>query len=659
MQPLSPQLIHDVASMSHVAPGAWNSATVEYPQACLHDLIQIQAEQVPSRIAVRFENTELSYAELAGRSNQLACHLRSRGVSVGQTVAICVERSLDMMVGLLGILKSGAAYIPIDPIYPRERKRAILEDGKASALVSQYSLAGEISSFEGDTFCMDRDWHKAEVFPPCPFASGATAEDRAYVIFTSGSTGRPKGVQIPHRAVVNLLQCMRRELKVCGDDVLPALASFAFDMCIPELYLPLIAGGTVVIAGRDLAADGRRLWQLIRNQHGTIMQATPTTWALLLKAGFHNPGMRMICGAEPLPRDLCTQLLERTDLLYNFYGPTETTVWSTFDILKAPLRQIAIGRPLDNTQVYVLNSGLEPVPAGEASELLIAGDGLAIGYLGQPELTAERFIPNPYSPESGARMYRTLDLGQFLPDGRIEFAGRADHQVKIRGFRIELGEIEEVLRNHPGVSDVIVTVYEDDRTKRLIAYVVGEHVVADELSRALERRLPEYMIPSAFVILPELPRLPNGKVNRRGLPVADVAASLHLEALSGPRNPTEEFLTAAWRELLRVSHLGIFDDFFRLGADSLLVTQLASRILNAYEIEVPMKAIFEARTIAKLALEVDQLKLNPHSTATSKAVGAIARGLSSAKGLAERLDEMSEAEIDALLADISGERISE
>lgn len=613
---------------------------------CLHDLIQEQAERAPARVAVRFGESQLTYGELAARSDQLARHLHASGVSLGKLAGICMERSLEMMIALLGVLKSGAAYVPIDPAYPAFRQQEILAGSGVSTLISQGSLRKHLAHYGGPLLCMDEEWqeiakHSKDVFSGC-----TDGEDRAYVIFTSGSTGRPKGVQIQHRAVVNLLTSMRRDLSITGDDVLPALASLSFDMCIPEIFLPLVAGGTVIMCSREIAGDGEQLWALMRQQNATIMQATPSTWSLLIEAGFYNYGMRIICGAEPLPREVCARILTRSSDLYNFYGPTETTVWSTFDHLEAAGAEITVGYPIQNTQVYVLDQSFRPVPPGETGEVFIAGTGLALGYLNQADLTAERFLPNPFSSFPDARMYRTLDMARHLPDGRLQFMGRADRQIKIRGFRIELEEIEGVMHSHAGVREAAVGVYENGEDKRLVAYVVGTGVAAADLRQTISDHLPDYMVPAVFIFLERLPRLPNGKVDRGALPIPDRPVSAYGESAAEADTETEEFLKKIWEDVLRLDKIGIHDDFFMLGGHSLLATQVVSRVRNLKGIELPLQTMFNARTIAQVALEIERL-------ASAEAVpcdqDAIDHELVAEELLAAQINEMSEAQLDALL----------
>ena len=416
---------------------------------------------------------------------------------------------------------------------------------------------------------------------------------------------------------------MAKELRMGPGDVFPALASFAFDMCIPELYLALVTGGRVLLGARHLAANGEELAAWLQQHGATIVHATPTTWNLLWTAGFTGQGRKRVIGAEPVPRDLCTRLLQAEPSLYNFYGPTETTVWSTFHHFRSPDEPLVVGRPLANTQVYILDAHLQPTPIGVPGEIHIAGDGVACGYLNRPELTAEKFLTNPFSAQPQARMYKTGDVGRFLADGRIEFQGRSDHQVKVRGYRIELGEIEAVLGQHPAIQECVVIAREEDTgDKRLVAYVVAhaasDHaaVPASELRAWVQQRLPDYMVPTAFVALEQLPLTPNGKVDRQHLPAPEYTRPELEQAYQSARSPAEQIIAGIWAEVLKLDQVGAHDDFFELGGHSLLATQVVSRIRQALQVELPLRTLFEAPTVAGLAARVTTLQREPLSLQT-------------------------------------------
>jgi len=595
----------------------WNGTHSDYPRnQCLHQAFEAQVAKTPDSIAVTFDDQSLTYRELNERSNRLAHYLRKRGAEPKKLVGIFVERSLEMMVALLAVQKTGAAYVPLDPAYPPERLRFMIEDGQFHLLVTQEALLDSIPGHNAQVVCFGRDEKQWLTESPDDPTSAVTPEDLVYVIFTSGSTGRPKGVQVPHRGVVNLLTSMGRALRMGESDTVVALASFAFDMCIPELYLPLVTGGRVVIARRETAADGVGLAALLDNTNATLIHATPTTWSLLLEAGYTGKGKKRVVGAEPLPKELCVRLLETDKSLFNFYGPTETTVWSTFHEFRLPGEALTIGKPLANTQVYIFDKRRRPVPIGVAGELYIGGDGIAKGYLNRPELTAEKFVSNPLSSDPAARLYRTGDLGRYLPDGRIEFFGRIDNQVKLRGFRIELGEIEAVLGAHPQIKQGVATVREDRAgDKRLVAYIAPVNArvpPASELRQYVGEKLPEYMVPSRFVVLDKFPLNANGKVDRKALPAPELVASEVDEASSGPRTPTEELLIEIWEQVLRIPQVSVQDNFFSLGGHSLLATQVMSRVRRIFETELPLRVIFESPTVAELAQRIDSEKHSEH-----------------------------------------------
>jgi amino acid adenylation domain-containing protein len=595
----------------------WNNTARDYRRdLCLHQLFEQQAERRGDAIAVSFTDQQITYRELNERANQLAHYLNRHGVGVGQRVGLFVERSLGMFVGLLGIQKSGAAYVPLDPAYPAERLHSTIEAAGITALVTQESLLSVQPDYLGTILCLDRDQSLLAQESTANPKSGVSPDDSVYVIFTSGSTGRPKGVELRHRGVVNLLEWMRLELNFCESDVFPALASFAFDMSVPELYLALISGGTVALAKRHMAADGEALASFLHMHKASIVHATPTTWGLLLDAGFTGRGTKRCIGAEPLPAELFARLMDAAQgtPLYNFYGPTETTVWSTFHQFKSKSEPIVIGRPLANTEIYILDHSGNPVPVGVPGEILIGGDGVAKGYLNQPELTAEKFVPNPSSTRSDARLYRTGDLGRYLADGRIEFAGRADHQVKIRGFRIELGEIETLLAKQESVRECVVIAREDVAgDKRLVAYVVPQPsalLSGTELREWIKQRLPEYMVPSAFVIMERLPLSPNGKVDRKALPAPDYE-SANLSSLQS-ENPIAELITNIWAEVLKAGEIKSSANFFDLGGHSLLATKVVARIRKALNVELPLSSIFEYPTVAGLSTHIESLMRQAH-----------------------------------------------
>ncbi len=588
----------------------WNDTAAEYPRdACIHHLFEAQAQRTPNAVAVVFNESSLTYEELNQRANRIAHHLRALGIGPEGLVGICVQRSLDMLTGLLGILKAGAAYVPLDPAYPRERLGFIMEDARPAVLLTQRPLLGSFPQHAARVACLDSDWGPIAAESEENPASGVGPEDLAYVIYTSGSTGRPKGVQIPHRAVVNFLTAMREKPGITAEDRLLAVTTLTFDIAGLELFLPLTAGARVVIASQDVVVDGTLLHHLLVSTGATVMQATPATWRLLLAAGWSGTrDLKILCGGEALSRDLADELLPRCSALWNLYGPTETTIWSTIRRIGSKNGPVPIGRPIANTQVYLLDRSMQPIPVGVAGELYIGGDGVARGYLGRPELSAQKFLSDPFRAESGARLYRTGDIARYLPDGHLEYLGRLDDQVKVRGFRIEPGEIESVLAQHPTVRESVVVPREDTPgDQQLVAYVVPwpecTPVVA-ELREFLKQKLPGYMVPSHFVTLERLPLSPNGKVDRRAL-LAPARAEEDRAGESGaPRNPIERQLARIWEQVLGVQPIGVRQSFFDLGGHSLLGVRLFAQIEKVFGCRLPLATLFTAPTIAELAVRL-------------------------------------------------------
>ncbi|GAB4391148.1 MAG: hypothetical protein Tsb0032_01610 [Kiloniellaceae bacterium] len=580
--------------------------------ATLHSLISDRARQCPDAVALEFEDRRLSYAELERRSSRLAHHLRGLGVTPNQPVALVVERGLEMMIGLLGILKSGGAYIPIDPAYPNDRVAYMLEDSEASVILTAEALAGKLPRGTARVLCLDSDWASiAENAAEDP-GPAATAEDLAYIIYTSGSTGRPKGVEIPHRALVNFMLSLGEQPGLTAEDRLLAVTTLSFDIAGLELYLPLTVGATVVLASRSLAGDGRLLAEALEAKAISVMQATPATWRLMLEGGWTGkPGLRIFCGGETLPRELAEQLLPRCAELWNLYGPTEATIWSTLQKVESASGAVPIGRPIANTEIAILDEALKPAAPGEPGELFIGGDGLARGYFKRPELTAERFIAHPLNGGGGKRLYRTGDLAKFRPDGTLEHLGRVDFQVKVRGFRIELGEIEATLERQAEVRQAVVMAREDSPgDKQLVAYLTtaeGAEPTSRALRAALGERLPDYMVPGLFVFLDAFPLTPNGKVDRKALPAPASGRDGLAEPYVAPRNEGETKLAALWAEVLRVDKVGVEDNFFELGGDSLKVAQVATRIRETFMVDMPLSLLFRNPTVADLLPAVEAL----------------------------------------------------
>ena len=596
----------------------WNDTRAAYPNACVHELIESQVERTPDAVAAIFRDQRLTYQQLNARANQLAHRLRKMGVGPEVLVGVCIERSLDMLVGLLGILKAGGAYVPLDPDYPKERIALMVKDSRLKVLLTEERLRAKLSEFRAQLMCLDsgQDSLRKESSQNCQ--SGAIPENLAYVIYTSGSTGKPKGVQIYHRAVVNFLTSMRTAPGMNAKDVLVAVTTISFDIAGLELYLPLTVGARVVLESREIAADGEKLREKLASYRATCMQATPATWRLLLESGWEGgKDLKILCGGEALPRDLVKELIARASSVWNLYGPTETTIWSTIHKIDSSEAPVLIGRPIANTEIYILDRFMRPAPIGVPGELYIGGAGLARAYLNRPELTDEKFIPNPFQTASHeARMYRTGDLARYHADGNIECLGRLDHQVKVRGFRIELGEIESVLACHPGIRQSVVVAKEGQPgDKRLVAYFLPAAtetaLTIDELRNFVKEKLPEYMVPAVFVALKEMPLTPNGKINRRALPAPDQADLAPKVEYATPRNIVESQLVQIWESVLGVRPIGIRHNFFELGGHSLVAVRLMHRVGQRFGKNLPIATLFQAPTVEQLALILQQKGWSP------------------------------------------------
>jgi amino acid adenylation domain-containing protein len=614
----------------------WNNSEADYPkESCLHDLFEAQAERTPDAIALQFDGQQLSYVNLNARVNQLAGYLQEQRVGPGKLVGICVERSLEMVIGLLGILKAGGAYVPLDPAYPRERLAFMLEDAQVSVLLTQAKLVEDrgwrpvLSKVEG----MEDDDPRSSILDPrlqVVFVDRDKDEiarqsdnnplrqvcstDLAYVIYTSGSTGKPKGVQVSHQSILNCLCAIGESVALTAKDVFFAFTTMSFDIAALELYLPLITGATLVLLSRDEVLDAKLLLDRLKECGATAMQATPSAWKLLIDAGWKGKrGFKILCGGEMLSRELADQLLQGGARLWNLYGPTETTIWSTITEVQPGEDSVPIGRPIANTEIYILDAHLQPMPIGVHGELYIGGDGLARGYLNRPELTAERFVLNPFSDQPDSRLYRTGDLARYRPDGNIEFLGRLDNQVKIRGHRVELGEIEATLNQHPGIKESVVVARPRDSSgeKELLGYIVPSQdsvISPSDLRFLLRQKLPDYMIPSAFVFLNALPLTPNGKIDRSKLsPPGDSRPSLEQRFIE-PRTEIEELVAQMWREVLKLDKIGVYDNFFELGGHSLLATRVVARLRSNFNVDLPLRKLFELPTVAGLAEHIDFLR---------------------------------------------------
>jgi amino acid adenylation domain-containing protein/non-ribosomal peptide synthase protein (TIGR01720 family) len=588
-----------------------NSQTTILPYQCIHHWFELQSDRTPENIAVRFQTQQLTYAELNARANQLAHYLQKLGVGSEVLVGICVERSLEMVIGVLGILKAGGAYVPIDPIYPKERQAFILGDTQALVLLTQQSLVAEIPTEGIKVICLDTDWEViANECPENP-VSQTTALNLAYVIYTSGSTGKPKGTLIPHQGLVNYLNWCTQAYAVEQGDGTLVHSSLAFDLTITSLFSPLLVGCRVDLLPEDQGIETLSN-SLLHHSNLSLVKITPVHLELLnqqispKEAGGRTRAF--IIGGENLLANSISfwQKAAPDTMLVNEYGPTETVVGCC--IYKVPSSEqlsgsVPIGHPIANTKLYVLNQYCQLVPIGMVGELYIGGLGVARGYLNRPELTAEKFVPNPFTNEPGERLYKTGDLVRYRPDGTLEFLGRCDDQVKIRGFRIELGEIESVLSEYSGVQETVVIVREDvPGNQRLVAYIVWNHESPslNDLRSFLKQKLPEYMMPSALISLKALPLTSNGKVDRRALPAPDTARPELETTYTAPRTAVEEILAQIWSQVLGVDRVGIYDNFFDLGGDSILSIQAIAKAKQT-GIQLTTSQIFDRQTIAELA----------------------------------------------------------
>ena len=590
-----------------------NDTAATYPAEPLPALFSRQAAATPRAVAVTCNGRALSYAELDDASSRLARHLMTRGIT--GLVGVMLDRSTALPVALLGILKAGCAYVPLDPTYPIARLEQIIADAGLAGLVTQSDLAERLSAFDLPRIDMDR--LPSEDGGALPEISPGTP---AYVIFTSGSTGRPKGVEIPHRALVNLLWAMRERPGIDSDDVLLAVTTISFDIAALELFLPLIAGARLVIATAEQGLDGRELLALMERERITILQATPVTWELLIEAGWRgSPGLKMLCGGEALSRRLADQLLERGDELWNLYGPTETTIWSAAHRVAAGIGPVPIGGLIANTQFYVVDAAGVPVPSGAAGELLIGGDGVATGYLGRPDLTAARFVADEFAPGAGRRLYHTGDIVRMRRPGEFEYLGRTDHQVKLRGFRIELGEIEAAAMSGGGVAEAVATIHRPERGEPSLAlYAVataGCRLSAldliEQLRRQLVQTLPGYMQPQFVTLLDRLPRTPNGKIDRQALP-ASTPAERAPATDAAPLDATERRLADIWQDVLGLETIDKHADFFELGGHSLLAARLLVRIEAAFGQKISLASLFKAPSLTAMALLLTQGETRQH-----------------------------------------------
>ena len=592
----------------------WNDTQVDYPKdKCIHQLFEEQVKKTPDSIAVVYENERMTYSELNVAANRLADYLFSQGAREDQSVALFVERGLDMIIGLLAISKTGAIYLPLDPIYPKDRLSLIVKDAKPVILLTQRSLTDSVPEISAKMiFIDDRSVYRKASSGNLSFGD---SQKPAYILYTSGSTGKPKGVPIKHLAVINLVNSMSKLLKFNAQDILLAVTTISFDIAELEMYMPLFIGAKLVIGSQETATDMELLAEKIEECEATVFQATPVTFKMLMINSWKGKkDLKLIIGGEALPKDLVRELLPISQEIFNSYGPTETTIYSV--VRKLTIEDatgegyVPIGRPLDNTTLYVLNNKLIPVPIGIPGELYIGGDGISPGYLNLPNLTDERFIPNPFGTNPDEKIYKTGDLVQYFNDGNLVFLNRLDSQVKIRGFRIELGEIESVITQFDGIKDNVVIVREDTPgDKKIVAYIILKEIGKLDLAKLqhfLGTKLPNYMVPAAFKIMDQFPVTLNGKVDRKRLPVPDETIILLSDKYVAPVSQKEKELVRIWAEVLKIENIGITDNFFELGGNSLVAAMLITRIKKIFNIRLPIRLLFKLQIIQEIARELEK-----------------------------------------------------
>lgn len=598
-----------------VVLGAWNATTVEFPRGkCIHQLFEEQVLKTPAIIAIRDDRKAITYTELNEKSNKLARYLHDSGAVEGSLVSICMERSTDILVALLAVLKAGCTYIPLDPIYPKDRLALILEDGNPALMITEKKLLESLPQSETKNIFIE-EYEAYKDYPGENANFSVTPDTVAYLIYTSGSTGKPKGVQIEHFSIVNFLASMAKQPGIKSDDVMLAVTTISFDIAGLEMYLPILCGASIFVASQETSMNPDLLIQKIEESQATILQATPVTFRMLNSAEWSgSKRLKILCGGEAMPKELAYDLIHKCGELWNMYGPTETTVWSTVEKVEVDendkIGYINLGKPIDNTFIYVLNTEFQPVPIGYPGELFIGGDGLAKGYFNLPAMTQEKFLPDPFCDLPGARMYRTGDLVQQTENGKLEFLNRVDSQVKIRGFRIELGEIESAISQFGTIKNNVVIVREDyPGDKKLVAYIIkaeaGEIDIA-ELRQFLKTKIPDYMVPSAFVLIDQFPLTPNGKIDRKMLPSPVDTAPQQTKAYIEPKTETEKKLASIWSDVLKIKQIGTDEDFFEIGGHSMIAVTLMVKIEKELGVRLPLAILFDNSTIQDMARLIDQ-----------------------------------------------------
>jgi amino acid adenylation domain-containing protein len=596
----------------------WNDTHSDYPrQKTFQDLFVETVNKYSEKTALRFGQKIFSYKNINETSNQLAAYLLDHHVRRGDIVALAVDRSPEMLIILIAIMKSGAAYVPVDPLFPRKRIEFVLQDSSAKVLITSKKYKGRFQTVAKELL-IEEILAKLSAYPKDDIKTDTNGNDLAYILYTSGSTGNPKGVQIEHHSLINFLLSMQKKPGIQPGDSLLAITTISFDIAGLELYLPLISGAELVLADTESVRDGRVLLDIIEAQGITMMQATPSTWRMIIEAGWEKRlPLNILCGGEALPKDLADKLMARGISLWNMYGPTETTIWSAVKKLTSTDESITIGTPIDNTQLFILDDYLKPLPEGSVGEIYIGGDGIARGYLNLPDLTNERFVHNPLPEFSGTKIYRTGDLGKFVEGGEAQCLGRIDHQVKIHGYRIELEEIEQALIKEIGIKEAVVVANQE----RLVAYLVLDGTLpqvaltgdADrhedwqiqqqvaKWKQGIKELLPEYMLPKEFVVLKKMPLTPNGKIDRNALPRPLQNTETQTKKFTAPRTAIEKLIAGIWAKLLGLDTVSIHDDFFELGGHSLIAVQAMTNLEKQTGRRLPLASLFEAPTVEKLS----------------------------------------------------------
>lgn len=592
----------------------FNNTTVDYPkEKSLHSLIVEAAEKFPDNIAVKFHNRSLTYTEFNQTANRIAKVLIEHGIKKGHVVGLALDRTPEMIMSLVAIMKTGAAYVPLDPEYPKDRIEFMLEDSSAKVLLTSQKYKGHYAGNTKEVLIEDALASSVNYNTENPDTQ-VTGDDLAYILYTSGSTGKPKGVQIPHHALVNFELSMQKKPGLTPEDKTLAVATISFDIAGLDIYLPLITGAQIVLADSLTAKDGRALLDIVRNEKITVMQATPYTWRMMLEIGWDEYlPITVFTGGEAFPKDLALKLLPKCKAIWNLYGPTETTIYSVIKQI-VDAEDITIGWPIDNTQIYIVDEQMQNHTDGEIGEILIGGAGVSWGYLNREELTAEKFIDNPFSDIPADKIYRTGDLGKYKPDGDIVYLGRIDHQVKVRGYRIELGEIEFNLGKQPDIKDAVVVAREDTPgMPRLVAYLtlptgqtgVPESTQITNWEQALLAVLPEYMVPDDWVLLDAIPSTPNGKIDRKALPKPDYSHITRVGEYVAPRTDNEKMVARIWEEMMGLEKISILDNFFQLGGRSLVAVKIMAKIEQETGKRLPLATLFEYSTVEQLAARLD------------------------------------------------------